>query len=35
MFGLDSQDILVVISPSMKIFGMKSRPEKLNKRFPI
>ena len=35
MFGLDSQDILVVISPSMKIFGMKSRPEKLINDFPF
>ena len=35
MFGLDSQDIIVVISPSMKIFGMKSKPEKLLKTFPF
>ena len=35
MFGLDSQDIVVVISPSMKIFGMRSKPEKTPKLFPI
>jgi len=35
MFGLDSQDIVVVISPSMKIFGMRSKPEKLLNSFPF
>lgn len=35
MFGLDSQDIVVVVSPSMKIFGMKSKPEKLLNSFPF
>jgi len=35
MFGLDSQDIVVVVSPSMKIFGMKSKPEKLLSSFPF
>lgn len=35
LFGLDSQDIVVVISPSMKIFGMRSKPAKLIDSFPF
>ena len=35
LFGLDSQDIVVVVSPSMKIFGIRSTPSKLIDRFPF
>jgi len=34
-FGLDSQNIIVVVSPSLKIFGIKGKPEKLVKNFPF
>lgn len=34
-FGLDSQDIIIVISPSFKIYGLKSKPPKLLDTFPF
>ena len=34
-FGLDSQNIVIVVSPSLKIFGIKGTPEKIVKRFPF
>jgi hypothetical protein len=30
-FGMDSENIIVVVSPSFKIFGIKSKPERLSK----
>lgn len=35
LFGLDSQDIIVVVSPSLKIFGVRSTPSKLIDTFPF
>lgn len=34
-FGLDSEDIVIVISSSFKIFGLKSKPAKLLDTFPF
>jgi hypothetical protein len=34
-FGLDEQKITLLISPSMKIFGIYSSPERLSKKFPF
>jgi len=34
-FGLDEQKITLVVSPSMKIFGIYSSPERLFKKFPF
>jgi hypothetical protein len=35
MFGLDEYKITLVVSPSMKIFGIDSRPEKLKSKLPF
>jgi hypothetical protein len=35
MFGLDSQKITLIVSPSMKIFGVYSSPERLKNKFPF
>ena len=34
-FGLDEQKIVIIISPSLKIFGIYSKPEKLINKFPF
>jgi hypothetical protein len=34
-FGMDSDNIIVVVSPSLKIFGIKTSPERLSKSFPF
>lgn len=35
MFGLDSNDIVLIVSPSLKIFEVVSRPKKLVDTFPF
>ena len=35
MFGLDEQQIVLIISPSLKIFDITSRPQKLVSKFPF
>lgn len=35
MFGLDSQKITLIVSPSMKIFGIYTSPERLKSKFPF
>jgi hypothetical protein len=35
MFGLDEQQIVLIISPSLKIFDITSRPQKLISKFPF
>jgi len=35
MFGLNEYKITLVVSPSMKIFGIDSRPEKLKSKLPF
>tara|TARA_B110000503_G_C7155821_1_gene417273 strand:+ start:2031 stop:2498 length:468 start_codon:yes stop_codon:yes gene_type:complete len=35
LFGLDSNDIVLIVSPSLKIYGVDSRPKKLLDTFPF
>lgn len=35
MFGLDEQQIILIVSPSLKIFDITSRPQKLLSKFPF
>ena len=35
MFGLDEQQILLIVSPSLKIFDITARPQKLISKFPF
>lgn len=35
LFGLDSQRITLIVSPSMKIFGIHTSPERLKSKFPF
>lgn len=35
MFGLDEQRIVILVSPSMKIFGITTKPNKLKDKFPF
>ena len=35
MFGLDSNDIILIVSPSLKIFEIVSRPKRLVDTFPF
>ena len=34
-FGLDEQKIVIIVSPSLKIFGIYSKPERLTNKFPF
>jgi len=34
-FGLDEQKIVIIVSPSLKIFGIYSKPERLINKFPF
>jgi len=34
-FGLDEQKITILVSPSLKIFGIYSKPERLTNKFPF
>lgn len=35
MFGLDSNEIVLVVSPSLKVFEIFSKPQKLVEKFPF
>tara|TARA_R110000803_G_C11875187_1_gene308990 strand:+ start:340 stop:792 length:453 start_codon:yes stop_codon:yes gene_type:complete len=35
LFGLDSNDIVLIVSPSLKIYGISCRPKKLMDTFPF
>lgn len=35
MFGLDQQQIILIVSPSLKIFDITARPQKLLSKFPF
>jgi hypothetical protein len=35
MFGLDEHRIVILVSPSMKIFGITTKPNKLKNNFPF
>lgn len=34
-FGLDEQKITLLVSPSMKVFGIFTKPERLSSKFPF
>jgi len=34
-FGLDEQKITILVSPSLKVFGIYTKPERLSSKFPF